>query len=123
MIALDEVSDTTMGGLDFLLGWLETGQLEPRLLAQIVSPGLRLISDQPYKLLKEVAGNWSEMQMRISSFSAKINRHSRQLRDSGSCYRRAVWGHELMLYSGGGWTNEAHMSFSGTYGELFLVRF
>ena len=77
MIALDEVSDTTMGGLDFLLGWLETGQLEPRLLAQIVSPGLRLISDQPYKLLKEVAGKWPEMQMRISSFSAKINRHSR----------------------------------------------
>eukprot|EP00439_Symbiodinium_sp_Y106_P086391 s2122_g32.t3 len=58
----DGVSDTTMGGLDFLL---------------------RLISDQPYKLLKEVAG---------------------------SCYRRVVWGHELMLYSGGGWTNEAHMS-------------
>ena len=59
-VALDEVSDTTMGGLDFLLRRLERGQLNQCLLAQIVSNCLRLISDQPYKLLKEVAGKWSE---------------------------------------------------------------
>eukprot|EP00746_Dinoflagellata_sp_MGD_P026958 gnl/MRDRNA2_/MRDRNA2_163512_c0_seq1.p1 gnl/MRDRNA2_/MRDRNA2_163512_c0~~gnl/MRDRNA2_/MRDRNA2_163512_c0_seq1.p1 ORF type:complete len:363 (+),score=60.44 gnl/MRDRNA2_/MRDRNA2_163512_c0_seq1:3-1091(+) len=26
------------------------------------------------------------------------------------CYRRAVWGHELMLYSGGGWTTPSHFN-------------
>ncbi|CAJ1397654.1 unnamed protein product [Effrenium voratum] len=43
---------------------------------------LRLISHRPYKLLAQAEG----------------------------CYERAVWGHELMLYSGGGWTSELHMA-------------
>ena len=44
----------------FCYGGLKRGQLNQCLLAQIVSNCLRLISDQPYKLLKEVAGKWSE---------------------------------------------------------------
>eukprot|EP00434_Breviolum_minutum_P007493 symbB.v1.2.006612.t1/scaffold390.1/size254036/8 len=44
---------------------------------------LQLISSRPYKLLANV---------------------------QGACYERAIWGHELMLYSGGGWTNETHMT-------------
>ncbi|CAL1132980.1 unnamed protein product [Cladocopium goreaui] len=44
---------------------------------------LQLISNRPYKMLAEV---------------------------QGACYERAIWGHELMLYSGGGWANETHMT-------------
>ncbi|CAE8645619.1 unnamed protein product, partial [Polarella glacialis] len=45
---------------------------------------LKLISRRPYELLANIKGP--------------------------RCYERVIWGHELMLYSGGGWTNETHMA-------------
>lgn len=44
---------------------------------------VRAIADLPYRMLADVKGP--------------------------RCYRRVIWGHELMLYSGGGFTNSSHV--------------
>lgn len=55
---------------------------------------LGLLSDVPYRLMADI--------------------------QSPRCYGRLVWGHELMLYSGGGWTNATHMNAFASAGRSFV---